>query len=472
MDSSMLFEIANCIEEAIHVVDRSGRTIFYNNAAAKMDGLQVEEVVGRHLLSVYPSLTRETSTLLRVMSTGTPILNQQQTYITQRGTAITTVNSTFPLYRDNELVGAVEVSKDITKIKELVDTVSNLRAELHRQQRKGPPKASEGLAVYTFESIIGEDPEIISLKEAARKAANTSSPVLVWGETGTGKELLVQSIHNASFRRESPFIAQNCSALPETLLEGIFFGTAKGGFTGAGDRPGLFELADGGTLYLDELNSMPIDLQAKLLRVVETGQVRRLGDVKQRSVDVRIISSTNMDPVEAVEKGYLRADLFYRLNVVSLRLPPLRERPGDIPLLVASFIKKFGHALNSPVKRVAPAVMSAFLRYSWPGNIRELEHTIEGAMNLAQGEQIEAEHLPAFMARARRDETFMDSPAQKRVGNVTKPLREFIAEVEREYITQALKTCKGNVSRAARLLDIPRSTLQYRIAVMNVDPWQ
>ncbi|MEW6243464.1 MAG: sigma 54-interacting transcriptional regulator [Bacillota bacterium] len=472
MDSSMLFEIANCIEEAIHVVDRSGRTIFYNNAAAKMDGLQVEEVVGRHLLSVYPSLTRETSTLLRVMSTGTPILNQQQTYITQRGTAITTVNSTFPLYRDNELVGAVEVSKDITKIKELVDTVSILRAELHRQQRKGQCKPSEGLAVYTFESIVGEDPELISLKEAARKAANTSSPVLVWGETGTGKELLVQSIHNASFRRESPFVAQNCSALPETLLEGIFFGTAKGGFTGAGDRPGLFELADGGTLYLDELNSMPIDLQAKLLRVVETGQVRRLGDVKQRSVDVRIISSTNMDPVEAVEKGFLRADLFYRLNVVSLRLPPLRERPGDIPLLVASFIKKFGHVLNSPVKRVAPSVMNVFLRYSWPGNIRELEHTIEGAMNLAQGEQIEAEHLPAFIARAQRDEALIDLPAQKRTGNVTRPLREFLAEVEREYITQALKTCKGNVSRAARLLDIPRSTLQYRISVMNVDPWQ
>lgn len=470
VDDFLLSEIMDCIEEAIHVVDKTGKTVFYNRAAAEMDGLDPEEVVGRHILTVYPSLTRDTSTLLRAMSTGVPILNQQQTYITQRGASITTVNSTFPLFKEGQVVGAVEVSKDITKIKALVDAISDLRAELHGR-RKETSGVVEAQATYTFEDIVGESPEILSLKETAKKAAKTSSPVLIWGETGTGKELFVQAIHNASRRHAGPFIAQNCSALPETLLEGIFFGTVKGSFTGSADRPGLFELAHGGTLYLDELNSMPLGLQAKLLRVLESGQVRRLGDTRLRSVDVRIIASTSDDPVECVDTGALRADMYYRLNVVSFRIPPLRERRDDIPLLVAHFIAQRNAALNSSVEDVSAEVMDVFRRYSWPGNVRELKHTIEAAMNLLPGRYIETAHLSAFLVRALKNlAPAQASPAKQRPAG--RPLKQQIAEAEKECILQALKTCKGNVARAAKLLRVPRSTLQYRIRRLGVDVWE
>ncbi|HHY38723.1 MAG TPA: sigma 54-interacting transcriptional regulator [Clostridia bacterium] len=466
VDDFLLSEIMDCIEEAIHVIDKTGKTVFYNRAAAEMDGLDPEEVIGRHILTVYPSLTRDTSTLLRAVSTGVPILNRQQTYITQRGASITTVNSTFPLFKKGEVVGAVEVSKDITKIKALVDAISDLRAELHGR-RKGSPEVVEARATFTLDDIIGESPEILSLKEIAKKAANTSSPVLIWGETGTGKELFVQAIHNASRRRAGPFVAQNCSALPETLLEGIFFGTVRGSFTGSADRPGLFELAHGGTLYLDELNSMPLGLQAKLLRVLESGQVRRLGDTKLRSVDVRIIASTSSDPAECVEAGALRADMYYRLNVVSFRIPPLRERREDIPLLVRHFIALRNAALNSSVEGVSAEVMDIFQRYSWPGNVRELKHTIEAAMNLLPGRFIETAHLSAFLVRAMKNLASTQAPSVKQ-RLAGKPLKQQIAEAEKECIIQALKACRGNVARAAKLLRVPRSTLQYRIGKLGI----
>ncbi len=228
--------------------------------------------------------------------------------------------------------------------------------------------------------------------------ADSTSSVLVYGETGTGKELYVQSIHNYSSRFNKPFIAQNCAALPENLFESILFGTVKGAFTGAVDKPGLFEQAHGGTLFLDEINSMPINLQTKLLRVLQDGVIRRVGDSRDRKIDVRIIAAMNVEPLKAVENGQIREDLFYRLNVVNIKLVPLRDRLEDIPLYVEHFIDKYNKELNKNVKGISSKVKELFMSYNWPGNVRELQHIIEAAINIVDNEYIELDNLPIYLS--------------------------------------------------------------------------
>jgi arginine utilization regulatory protein len=309
-----------------------------------------------------------------------------------------------------------------------------------------------------------------SLKERARRAARTTSPVLVYGETGTGKELFVQSIHHASARGEKPFIAQNCAALPASLLESLLFGTTKGSFTGAEDRPGLFELADGGTLFLDELNSMPLDLQAKLLRVLQDGQIRRIGSRQSTMVDVRVIAAVNEPPQSLVERGQMRSDLYYRINVVSFELPPLRQRREDIALLVEHFLEVFNRRFGMNVKGISPDVEQLFAAYDWPGNVRELEHVVEAAMNMVDGEVIEREHLPQHLLERYGSSLMADQcnagPAREWSAG-ERPMPEMVRELEEQLITDALAKTQGNVLRAAKLLGIPRQTLQYKLSQLQ-----
>jgi len=501
VDTTILKTILATVDEAIHVVNTEGYTIYYSPAAARLDGLDPDEVIGRHILQVYPSLSRETSTLLMVLRTRQPILNQQQTYVTRRGTAIHCINTTVPIWDGDELVGALEVSRDITPVKELSDTISHLREELYPAKEPGKPSGA-GRPRITFNDIIGRDPKLIAVKEAASRAASSSLPIFVYGETGTGKELLVQAIHTASARRNGPFLAQNCSALPEALLEGIFFGTTRGGFTGATDRPGLFELASGGTLYLDELNSMPLALQSKLLRVVETGEVRRLGDLRVRTVDVRLIASSSLAPAKAIAEGQLRDDLYYRLSAVNLGLPPLRERKGDIPLLVEHFLRRGNARHGLSVRACTPRAMDALLRHDWPGNVRELANAIEGAMVLSGEPVIDLEHLPGTIPgrglepdRGLPGPTIIAGPPVAGPGSgpisdasagppsgrpslaappdpstVAPPggLDVSVAAYERRLIEAALAAAGGNVSRAAAALGLPRTTLQYKMRVFGL----
>lgn len=455
----LLQAILASVDEGIHVVDTRGVTIYYNQQAGLLDGLDPGEVIGRPLLQVFPSLARETSTLLRVLELGAPILNQPQTFRTFKGRRITTVNSTYPFYHEGRLAGAVEVSKDITKVQELSEQVVALKAELLQQK---PRRASgQGQARFTMDDLIGRHPLLQDVKEKAIRAARSSSPILVGGETGTGKEILVQAIHQASPRRGAPFVAQNCAALPEGLLEGILFGTVKGSFTGAEDRLGLFELAHGGTLLLDEINSMPLDLQAKLLRVLQDGRLRRVGEARERDVDVRVIATTNEDPQQTLQERRLRQDLYYRINVVYLELPPLRDRKEDLPVLCEHFIAKYGAGLSSPVKRLAPEVARFFEQYDWPGNVRELEHAIEAGLNLAAGMELALGDLPPHLQR----EAGKGSAVGSKTG--APGWRQALADAEREAIERALQEARGNVSRAARLLGIPRQTLQYRIKLLG-----
>ncbi|MGD8190391.1 sigma-54 interaction domain-containing protein [Brevibacillus ginsengisoli] len=460
----MLQAILGTIDEGIHVVDAEGISIFYNHVAAKLDGLTPDEVLGKPLLEVFPSLSKESSTLLQVIDNGQPIYNQHQTYTNWRGVHVEAVNTTLPVYVEQRLVAAVEVAKDIRKLRELSDRLLKLQAQVGNPKKLKKSETDE--VVYRFEDIVTCSPALLMIIERARRAARTSSPVLIYGETGTGKELLVQSIHQASGRNSRPFIAQNCAALPASLLESILFGTTKGSFTGAEDRPGLFELANGGTLFLDELNSMPLELQAKLLRVLQDGQIRRIGSLSSVQVDVRVIAATNEEPSLVVKQGALRPDLYYRLNVVSFALPPLRDRREDIPLLTRHFIDKFNRKFHLKVTGVDDRTCKYLNSYEWPGNVRELEHTIEAAMNLVEGDMIHLEHLPMHIVERAliKRETVDYQPTTGELPN----LREALRQTEEKLVLQALAETRGNIKHAAQLLGIPRQTLQYKLTQLGL----
>lgn len=461
-------QILGNMEEAVHIIDCNGITVYYNRAAGEMDGLLPGEVMGKHILQVYPSLTADSSSLLKVLATQKPILNQQQMIVSRTGKAATILYSTYPLYHDSVLVGAFDMCRDITKIKALAEQVTELQAEILGVHRTGPGrgrKRDAGChARYSFNDILGSHESMIRLKILGQRVAETSSPVLILGETGVGKELLVQAIHNASPRREKPFVAQNCAAFPATLLESILFGTVKGSFTGAEDRPGLFELADGGTLFLDEMNSMPLELQSKLLRVLQDGALRRVGESSLRQVDTRVIACTNVEPEEAVRNKELRVDLYYRLNVVSLKIPPLRERKSDVPQLLRHFVKLYNARLGRNVTHVSEEVRQIFAGYPWPGNVRELQHAVEHAMNMTTNQSIDAEHLPE---RLRNYQVPRSNPAgeAEQVGEDCTSLPELLRNVERMALLQALEHCRGNVSKAANRLGIPRQTIQYKLRI-------
>ncbi len=453
---SIIDTILKNIDIGINVVDDVGKTIIYNQCMADLEGLDVNEVMGKSILDIFPSLTPETSTLLTVLKTGKPIYDRYQTYLNNKGKQINTINSTIPVMIAPGKHGALEIAKDITKEKELSDKLVYLQQELASKDID-----DKGLKGYTFRNLIGAEEKFLNTIEIAKKAAMSSSTVLIFGETGTGKELFAQSIHNESSRKHKPLIAQNCAALPESLLEGILFGTVKGSFTGAINRPGLFEQANGGTLLLDEINSMGQQLQAKLLRVLQEGHVRRVGGLEEVPIDVRIIATTNENHSDILQKGILRKDLYYRLNVISVNIPSLRERKSDIPILMDHFIKKYNSVLQKDVWYCSNEVKEAFLHYDWPGNVRELENVIESAINMInKGHIIKPEHISPDMY-----EILFKARSNKyslRI-NEKQPLDRILEEVERSLILEALKESGNNVSRSSEKLGIKRQTLQHKL---------
>lgn len=320
---------------------------------------------------------------------------------------------------------------------------------------------------YNFKDIIGENSKIIDLKILAKRAAFTNSPVLIYGETGTGKELFAQSIHNASKRAKKPFVAINCAAVPETLLEGILFGTVKGAYTDAVDRPGYFEQASEGTLFLDEINSMPFMLQAKLLRALQEKKIRRVGGMTDIPVNPRIISSTNVKPLEAIEKGLLRSDLFYRLGVVCLEIPPLRERIDDLNLLSKYFLNKISMKLGKNNLKISPDLIEAFKTYNWPGNIRQLEHAIECALTVISDyeKEITIEHIPEYM---KYTSTIIKKNKPQKEYYVN-PLKSEMARIEKNKILTVLEKTQGNISLAAKLMNLSRQSLHYRLKKYQIN---
>ncbi|WP_026475785.1 sigma-54 interaction domain-containing protein [Alkaliphilus transvaalensis] len=455
----ILQKILQSIDEGIHVIDNEGQTILYNNSMAELEGMEIDDVMGKTLLEVFPSLNHDTSTLLKVLENEKAIINQSQTYLNNKGNKITTINTTIPLYYQNEKIGALEIAKNITKIKNLSEEIIRLQQQLGSTE----PNQKKDMKNYTFESLKGKSSRFLKAINGARRAATTSSSVLLYGETGTGKELFAQSIHYHSDRKNRPFIAQNCAALPETLLEGILFGTTKGGFTGAVDRPGLFEQANGGTILLDEINSMGVQLQAKLLRVLQEGYVRRIGGLKDIPIDVRIIATTNEEPNEAISNGRVRKDLYYRLSVVNITIPSLKDRQEDILLLTDFFINEFNHKLGKQVWMIASEIGKHFLEYHWPGNVRELKNVIEGAMNMVQDEHIlKEEHFPDYLFKREKKDPksiVINQETLKETGS----LKDTLEEIEKAYIINTMEKYNGNITKAAKELGLKRQTLQHKL---------
>lgn len=471
MNYKYLFEIMlTHLDEGIFVVDKNANVTLYSEPASGIAGIDAKSAVGKNILEIFPDLTPETSTFYYVLRTKKPLIDHVQNYTNYLGKKVSTVTSTIPLFKNDELIGAMEVYRDLTYMKELSDKVYSLQRKLFKDIASQKTTKTNG-AEYTFDDIIGVSSEIINLKTMAMKVAESPSPILIYGETGTGKELFVQSIHNASKQRSNkPFIAQNCAAIPKTLLEGILFGTTSGSFTGAKDKPGIFELANGGTLFLDEINSMDIDLQTKLLRVLQDGVIRRIGGTETVVVDVRVIAATNEPPLVSIEKKRLRKDLYYRLNVINLSIPPLRQRKDDIPVLVDYFINMYNKKLKRNVKGVSSDIMDMFLNYSWPGNVRELKYTIESIMNFIDDDVLYINELPSNL-RGNFHSSFENNPIEdsgyEKVPELP-PLKTALERYERELIQRAIEQSNGNYSKAARILSVPRQTLHNKIKKFNI----
>lgn len=456
ISKEILAAILNGIDEGIHVVDLKGHTIYYNDIAAKHDGLNVNEVIGKPLLTVFPSLSEQTSTLLKVMKTNKPIFNETQSYVNIHGDKIETINTTLPISVDGQIAGAVEIAKDYSRLKLLSESLLDLRNMVNKPNKQ--KKSSRPTIQYTLESLLTKSEKMKGIKEEAKKLAKSESPILVFGESGSGKELFVQGIHHASLRPDAPFIAQNCAAIPESLLESVLFGTTKGSYTGALDRPGLFELADGGTLFLDEIHAMPIELQAKLLRVLEDGQVRRIGSTTSSYVNFRVIAAMNIHPQLAMERQKIRTDLFYRLNVLTFELLPLRDRKEDILFLADQFITSYNQQFHKSIAGLDEGVKGLFLQYKWPGNVRELKHTIEYMMNVCESDTLCEEDLPLMLKQiSAKDRRQTDKK------KVERSLRAALFSLEKELIDGAMQDSEGNILKAAKLLGIPRQTLQYKL---------
>ncbi|MCA1321095.1 sigma 54-interacting transcriptional regulator [Bacillus tianshenii] len=451
LSKEMLERILNGIDEAIHAVDHNGVTIYYNRVASEHDGMSWEEVMGRHILQVFPSLTSQTSTLLKVLETKKPIYHKNQRYENKKGVMIETINTTVPLVVEGQVLGAVEIAKNYGKIKMLSNQLMDLKTKMYKKDHTLPKQSPE--VHFTLNDFITVDPVCRRIIEEAFLFASSDLPVIIYGKTGTGKEILAQGIHAASIRRGAPFIVQNCGAIPETLLESLLFGTSKGSYTGAVEKAGLLELAHGGTLFLDELNSMPLELQTKLLRVLEDGTIRRVGGVTAYKVDVRIITALNEIPENCVKENRLREDLYYRLSTCSISLPSLMERKMDIPILANHFLSRSTHKKSTVKHQLAESVIRIFQSYPWPGNVRELKNTIEYVLVKSQEDLITEKDLP---------NKFL-STANLFLADENKSLRQVLHETEKACIQDALRKTDGNVQKAAKLLQIPRQTLQYKM---------
>ncbi|WP_272701013.1 sigma-54 interaction domain-containing protein [Desulfovibrio sp. Fe33] len=463
----------------VAVVDANGICEYMNPIQRRADSFTSLPVRGQHITKLYVPHELECIPTIECLRSSRPILKKSYFYKTTNNYLASTVSDFFPLYDHGRKDGVIAF------------TIWTGSATLNDSKRRPKKPAERSYSYYTFDSIIGKDDSLADVLAEARTAARASSHVMIWGESGTGKELFAQAIHSGSDRRDEPFVAENCAAIPQNLLEAILFGTSKGAYTDAPEKPGLFEAANGGTLLLDELNSMPLGLQAKLLRVLQEKRVRRLGSSKEIPVDVRVISILNEAPLTAVGNGILRSDLYYRLAVVGLAVPPLRDRKGDIPLLVRTFIERSKQAQDGAPIEVTPEVLRIFQDYDWPGNIRELQHVIEGGLAmLGDQHSMDCRTLPRHFREACEttcvaesaepmaetpgpdenagpSQNYFDYRTVKR--NSVIPLKQCMQRYEAECLCNVLRVTGGNVAKAARILEITAAGLRYKIKQLGIE---
>ena len=440
--------------DGVTIINNEGTILFTVKFNPDNDKKMEESIVGKKLLNVFYNLNKSNSSLFECMEKDMLIERKGQLIKNLYLDETTTDNISFPIKHGGLIVGAIELSKIISEEdNQAKDDKKKGSSDGNSAMKLKPKCLNLGyIASYKLDNIICENKKMIELVEFADYVAKSSASIFITGETGTGKELFAQGIHNASNRKDKPFIAQNCSAVPENLIESIFFGTSKGSYTGALDKKGLFEACDGGTLFLDELHCMPIHLQAKLLRVIESSAARRIGENEERKFDVRIIAATNINCNDILTEGHIRHDLYYRLSVVKINIPPLRERVEDIKILSDFFIKKYNKIFEKNITSISSEMTGFMLTYDWPGNVRELENFIESAV-LYVTKNIVILDGKGVNKLYNNDKVFSS----------TKPLKTILEDVELKFLKEALLISKGNVKNAAEYLEIPRQTLQQKM---------
>jgi len=499
-----LLNVLDNFHEGVMITDTDGRILYFNPAQAKIDDIDPEYAVGKKVTEVY-RVDDGISPAMQCLRSGKTIDDLACFYRTRLGKVVNSLHNVFPIYAGGRLIGSICFVRDYRSVAQNFESVSMPRNRRALQTFNVDPADLtqhdlKNGTQFTFGDMIGNCPDFVQAVEAAKLSSDSPSPLILFGETGTGKELFAQSIHNNSRRKAKRYVAVNCAAIPENLLEGILFGTSRGAFTGAIDKQGLFERANGGTLLLDEINAMPVGLQAKLLRVLQERKIRRVGSLNETEIHLKIISSVNEEPHQAITRGALRPDLFYRLGVVFIRVPPLRERQEDLEPLICHFLQKINAVLNKRVNAISVEVMDLFHQYAWPGNVRELEHVIEGALNLVGDRKtVDPSHIPAHIGKppatapdaattttapqTSPEESAHDSrqgrvnivfPALPRRHEASVPaskgLLERQAENEARSIETALADTGGNAAGAARQLGMSPQLLHYKLRKHGIDP--
>lgn len=460
----------------IAIINIEGRYVYYNKESAEVDGCSQEFALGNLLLNVYPNMVPEESTMLNSLYTGASYSSHEQNYFNARGKLLNYMHTTTPIFNnENEIVGSIEIGWDVSQVAKLQNQILSLTKQL---------KASKNnVDSYDELEIVTASPLMIKVLENAKRLAMTSVPVVIFGESGTGKELVAKYIKLNSPRKDKPFVTLNCGALTESLIDSSLFGSVKGAYTGADNSPGYLEFADGGTLFLDEFNSMPQAMQVKLLRFLQDKTFQRVGSPKLKKSDVRIIVAMNEHPQRLIQEGRLRADLFWRISVGQLHLPPLRERREDIPLLIDYFIRKHATAISYNITGITQEALEEVYSQSWPGNIRMLENAILRAMVLQEsdGPILHLAHdMSQSLGTVKRTRDYakqltVDRLKKVKIADVDtvvnnfensgdgKSLEDRIREFEMEIIRRTLEKTNGNVSKASAFLKINRSTLNYKL---------
>ena len=434
--------------EGIVVTDEKGIIRYCNPQVLKCMQREKDEIINKHLSLINPH-----SRLFNVLETGQPDIGVSFKNDDGREMIVSRV----PIKENGKMIGAMGVLlfKDLTDLKHLIQRLNILETTVEHYKRELQNVWSSR---YTITNIIGSSKVIEDARQLALKAAKTSFPILILGESGTGKELFAHSIHNASPRRNKPMIWVDCTAIPKDLLESELFGYEAGAFTGAGrkTKPGKFELADKGTIFLDEIADMPLAMQAKLLRVLQEKEITRIGDVKPIRVDFRLISSTHQDLDELVKTNAFRTDLYYRLNVIRIVIPPLRERKEDIPLVFNYFLKKICDQNGKGNLRLSRGASEVLQEYDWPGNVRELVNILERTVSLIESDTINIDDLPSFI----QNSTKMVRDSSQ--------LKKCVIDVEKKLLLEVIESVDGNKSEAARILGIHRTTLYKKLTKLNI----
>jgi arginine utilization regulatory protein len=463
--SICLEQIIENLYDGVLLSDKDGKVVIYNKAMEEIEKREAKDMIGKYIWDAYGYSDINKSEHMQVFTSGVPIINRYKAHAFNNGKPVYKSYSTYPIKVNGDTIGVYSISKDETKLQSLLaETV-----ELKRQYTKiddADNKLYKNGTRFNFSDIIGSSNNIKKLIKEAQAISWLDNSILLVGDTGTGKEVFAQSIHNYGKRKSEPFIGINCSAIPENLLESILFGSVKGAYTGAVDSSGLFEEAGEGTLFLDELNSMPINMQTKLLRVLQERTVRRVGGKKSYPIKCRVISAMNEDPYILIEEGKLRQDLFYRIAGYNLYIPPLKDRGNDLFELSEYYISKFNLVMNKNVVSITDELRNIMDNYDWPGNIRELEHFIENIMVRTSDfdRYLRAENIPEYILEV------MDSNHVVNVSNKksNKPLQEILDNMEYELILKALENNKWNVTKSADELGVTRQSLIYRMRKHNI----